>query len=94
MAKMKIKQVLGRVGYLMLRDGTLMINGEKNKPDLANKDTVEVLKELESAIKSDPKFLKPDYFASAPFIEGLVSANEFAKRGMQVHCLASKMIYA
>lgn len=94
MAKMKIKQVLGRVGYLMLRDGSMMINGEKNRPDLANDDTVKVLRDMESAIEGDPKFLKPDYFASAPFIEGLMSANEFAKRGMQVHCLQSKLIYA
>jgi len=28
-----------------------------------------------------------------PFVEGLVSAEEFKKKGMQVNCLRSRMIY-
>lgn len=37
LVKTKIKQTLGRVGYLMLRDGTLEIKGE-NKPELNSQE--------------------------------------------------------
>lgn len=39
LVKTKIKQVLGRVGYLMLRDGTLIINGDKDKLLQTNEQT-------------------------------------------------------
>jgi len=36
---------------------------------------------------------KPDFFASASFVDGLASSTEFASKGMQIHCLQSKTIY-
>ena len=89
--KTKIKQSLARVGYLMLRDGTLEVKGE-NKPDLAVPEIANVLQELESEFNMK-KFDKPDYFANFNFVEGLVSSEEFRKKGLMVHCLNSRMIY-
>ena len=91
MVKTKIKQYLGRVGYLMLRDGSLEVKGN-NKPELATKENAEMLVDLESTFEL-PTFEKPDYFASFSLVEGLVSAEEFRKRGMQIHCLNEQMIY-
>jgi tRNA1(Val) A37 N6-methylase TrmN6 len=39
------------------------------------------------------KFAKPDFFANYSFVEGLVSSEEFRKKGMQVFCLNQRMIY-
>jgi len=75
----------------MLRDGTLEIEGSR-KPDLATKEIQEMLKDLERSIEL-PKFDKPDYFVSYQFVEALQSQEEFRKKGMQVHCLKSRMIY-
>jgi len=35
------------------------------------------LKDLEDSFQIDDKFMKPDYFISLPFLEGLVSSREF-----------------
>ena len=47
LVKTKIKQTLGRVGYLMLRDGTLELKGE-NKPELSTQEIQEILLDFES----------------------------------------------
>ena len=80
MAKTKIKQYLGRVGYLMLRDGTLEIKGN-NRPVMESKELSELLAELE-ACYDFRNFEKPDYFANFTFVEGLLSSEEFIKKGM------------
>lgn len=49
----KIKQTLGRVGYQVLRDGSLNIQGP-NKPDLSNTETVKVFENIESSYKQEP----------------------------------------
>ena len=69
----------------MLRDGSLEVKGN-NKPDLATKENSEMLADLEASFDV-PKFEKPDYFASFPMVEGVVSAEEFRRRGMQIHGL-------
>jgi hypothetical protein len=83
--------MLGRVGFLMLRDGSLEIKGT-NCPDLTSQDVKRVLDELEESFQLKT-FEKPDYFASASFVEGLTSSEEFRKKGMQIHCLNSRLIY-
>lgn len=91
MVKGYFKQALGRVGFLMLRDGTLELKGN-NVPILNTKHVQQVIADHEKVFEQ-PAFQKSDYFASAPFVEGLVSSLEFEKKGMQVNCLNSRMIY-
>jgi hypothetical protein len=82
--------VTGRLGYLMLRDGTIEIKGD-NIPQLAD-NTREVVVDLEEEYKLTA-FSKPDYFVSAALVDGLISSQEFSKKGMQIHCLNSRMLY-
>ena len=63
----------------MLRDGTLEIKGE-NLPEFAN-NTKEIIQECERNFKLEA-FSKPDYFACAGFVDGLISSQEFSKKGM------------
>lgn len=37
--------------------------------------------------------MKPDYFVSLPFLEGLLSSKEFQKKGMPIDCLNNWFIY-
>ena len=90
LVKNKIKAVTGRLGYLMLRDGTIEIKGD-NIPQLAD-NTREVVVDLEEEYKLTA-FSKPDYFVSAALVDGLISSQEFSKKGMQIHCLNSRMLY-
>ena len=59
MVKTKIKQSLGRVGYLMLRDGTIELKGDTSHLDL---ECAEILQDLETNFELEP-MSKPDYFA-------------------------------
>jgi len=63
----------------MLRDGSIEIKGE-NIPQLADNAT-EVVLDLEEKYKLSA-FSKPDYFASAALVDGLISSQEFSKKGM------------
>lgn len=74
----------------MLRDGSLEIKGE-NVPEFQD-NVAETVRELEQEFKIK-QFSKPDFFASAPFVDGLIGAQEFQKKGMQVHCMNSRVIY-
>jgi len=89
--KTKIKQYLSRIGYLMLRDGTIEVKGTK-KPDLGTKETIELLGDLESRFQLG-SFAKPDYFASFSLVDGIISSEQFKRKGMQIHCLDNRMIY-
>lgn len=91
LVKTKMKQVLGRVGFLMLRDGSLEVKG--NKPELNTNVVQGIIQDLESAYHVEDKYMKPDFFASFPFVDGLVSAQEMSKRGMQISCLNNRLIY-
>ena len=71
MVKMNIKQMLSRLGFLTLRDGTIEVQG-KSKPELP--EFRSLLQNLESDYDLGQNFAKPDYFSSFPFIEGLTSA--------------------
>jgi len=63
----------------MLRDGSIEIKGE-NIPQLADNAT-EVVLDLEEKYKLSA-FSKPDYFVSAALVDGLISSQEFSKKGM------------
>ena len=59
----------------MLRDGNLEIKGKFQ--ELNSNDVLKILKDLENSFQIEDKFLKPDYFVSLPFLEGLMSLNEY-----------------
>jgi hypothetical protein len=39
------------------------------------------------------KYEKPDFFLPIPVFEGIVSSEAYEKKGIQIHCLDSKLIY-
>lgn len=39
------------------------------------------------------QFTKPDYFVPIPVIEGMASAEALTKKGIQIHCLDSQLLY-
>ena len=91
--KNTVNQALSRVGFLMLRDGSLQIEdstGHK-KPELTF--SAEVVKELALEYQLSSQFIKPDYFVPIPMIEGMQSAEKLQKTGIQIHCLESRLIY-
>jgi hypothetical protein len=90
MVKMNIKQMLSRMGFLTLRDGTIEVQG-KSKPDIP--DFKSLLASLEQEYDLGSEFQKPDYFASFPFIEGLTSADNMKTHGIRIRCLQDKLIY-
>ena len=47
---------------------------------------------LESAFDMK-SFSKPDYFTSFPFIEGVISSENYKTQGIKIRCLGDKMIY-
>ena len=88
--KLTIKQYLSKMGFLMLRDGTLEVKGD-NKPEI--KDVEEILLEMASQFEMSSTFKKPDYFVPMTVVEGLASSANMLKRGIQIHCLQSRLIY-
>lgn len=65
--------MLSRMGFLTLRDGSLEIKGE-NKPELSELKSVLANEELQFEMKN---FHKPDYYTSFPFIEGIITADNY-----------------
>lgn len=88
--KLTIKQYLSKMGFLMLRDGTLEVKGD-SKPEI--KDVEEILLEMASQFEMSSTFKKPDYFVPMTVVEGLASSANMLKRGIQIHCLQSRLIY-
>ena len=91
MVKIKIKQLLGHVGFLMLRDGTLEIKGKK--PEFNLNAVKAIALDMESAYTFEDKFMKPDFFTSFSFVEGLMSAQQMSQKGVQIHCLNNRPVY-
>ena len=78
------------MGFLMLRDGSLEVKGEK-KPEI--KDVDQVMLEAVESYEMASTFKKPDYFVPMTVFEGLSSSAQLLKRGIQIHCLDSRLIY-
>ena len=74
----------------MLRDGSLEVKGEK-KPEI--KDVDQVMLEAVESYEMASTFKKPDYFVPMTVFEGLSSSAQLLKRGIQIHCLDSRLIY-
>jgi len=84
MVKMNIKQMLSRLGFLTLRDGTIEVAG-KNRPEIG--DFRNLLSSIEQEYDMVSSFSKPDYFSSFPFIEGVISAENMKTQGIRIRCL-------
>ena len=90
MIKMNSKQMLSRMGFLTLRDGTLEIQG-KNKPEIP--ELKGLLQTLEEDFDMPSTFDKPDFFSSFTFMEGVISAENMKTNGIRIKCLEDKIIY-
>ena len=88
--KLTIKQQLSRMGFLMLRDGSLEVQGDA-KPEI--KDVEEILLEMSNQFEISSTYKKPDFFVPMTVVEGLASSANMLKRGIQIHCLQSRLIY-
>jgi hypothetical protein len=89
MVKMNSKQMLSRMGFLALRDGSIELQA-KNKPEVADLKQILTAQSLEYEL---PQFSKPDFFAPFPFVEGVISADTYKTQGIKVKCLGDKMIF-
>lgn len=69
MAKNNSKQMLSRLGFLTLRDGSIEL-AQKNRPELP--ELKSILRSLERDYNLG-NFDKPDYFTPFPFLEGAIS---------------------
>ena len=87
-----MKQQLSRLGFLMLRDGSLEVKDTQDKkPELAK--AKELVGDMASQFQMSSQFAKPDYFVPIPVVEGMASAESLSKKGIQIHCLDSQLIY-
>ena len=90
--KLSIKQSLSRLGFLMLRDGSLEVKDTHDKkPELVN--AAEIVGEMAQNYQLASAFAKPDFFVPVPVIEGMASAESLHKAGIQIHCLDSRLVY-
>ena len=87
---MKIKQVLSRVGYKMATDGSLCIRGHKIY-DLATESVQKVILDLKTQMGLQHEEFP--LFSNVSFVLGLISSQEFIKKGQKVQCLDDRIIY-
>jgi hypothetical protein len=86
--QLNIKQVLSRIGFLVLRDGSLEVktSNSKNVEDNEvrydarsgknlNVGLLPLIKEAEKRFDMGSQYAKPDFFVPFPVIEGLASAD-------------------
>lgn len=74
----------------MLRDGKVEVKGA-NLPQF--KDLPPLCREWESQFEFESAFAKPDFFLPIPTAEGLASAEQLQSKGVQIHCLDSRLVY-
>ena len=79
--KLTIKQYLSKMGFLMLRDGTLEVKGD-SKPEI--KDVEEILLEMASQFEMSSTFKKPDYFGKFGKIHKVVINHSTQYAGSQL----------
>lgn len=61
------------------------------KPETKSLKTIAL--EMEAQFERVSKYEKPDFFLPMPVFEGIVSSEAYEKKGIQIHCLDSKLIY-
>lgn len=90
MVKMNTKQLLSRMGFLTLRDGTIEVKGQ-NKPELP--ELKNLMQSLEQEYDLGQSFAKPDFYTSFPFLEGIISADSMKTNGIRIRCLSERIVY-
>ena len=81
--KLNISQELGRVGFMVDKGFELNILGE-NKPEL--KYLKEIIHDKTSSFAKFDQYRIPDYFIPANMLLGIVSAEEYQKKGVGRFC--------
>ena len=80
------------MGFLVLRDGSLQVKDPHGKkPELVG--AKETLTDFSANYLMASAFAKPDYFVPVPVVEGMASAESLQKKGVQIHCLDSRLVY-
>jgi 2-polyprenyl-3-methyl-5-hydroxy-6-metoxy-1,4-benzoquinol methylase len=85
-----ISQQVGRLGYLIQKDYELKILGN-NKPEIKYLEEV-----IESRLKEFNKYdsyKMPDYFLPVNMLNGLITAQEWQKKGIEITNLDNQLIY-
>ncbi len=96
--KFNIKMQLGRLGFVLLKNGEVSII-HKDTSILHNNLTIQninkdFIKMHEESIQSqDQKFNKYDYFLSAEMYETIISVNNYMQKGINVGVLGNKKVY-
>ena len=90
--KLTIRQQLSRLGFLVLRDGTLEVrDNQEKKPELSSAQ--EIVTDMAMQFQMQDTYAKPDFFVPITVIEGLASSEALSKKGIMVHCLDSRLVY-
>ena len=87
---LNISQEIGRIGYLVEKDYNLVIQGD-NKPEISNLKSV--IQEKAKEFNQIGKYKSPDYFLPANMLYGLVSSQQWQKKGIEILTLEGRLIY-
>jgi methylase of polypeptide subunit release factors len=95
--KFNIKMQLGKIGFVLLRNGEVSIV-HKESSILQNNFNIqninkEFIKKHEETVLHDDKFNRYDYFLSAEMFETIISVNNYIQKGIAVNVLGDKKIY-
>jgi tRNA/tmRNA/rRNA uracil-C5-methylase (TrmA/RlmC/RlmD family) len=96
--KFNIKMQLGRLGFVLLKNGEVSII-HKDTSILQNNLTIQninkdFIKLHEQSITiQDEKFSKYDYFLSAEMYETIISVNNYMQKGISINVLGNKKVY-
>jgi hypothetical protein len=96
--KFNIKMQLGRLGFVLLKNGEVSII-HKETSILQNNLTIQNINKdfiniHEGLIQNhDDKFSKYDYFLSAEMYETIISVNNYMQKGINVSVLGNKKVY-
>jgi hypothetical protein len=95
--KFNIKMQLGRIGFVLLKNGEVSIL-HKETSILQNNINIQninrqFIKRHEESIIQDEKFSKYDYFMSAEMFETIISVNNYIQKGIPISALGDKKIY-
>lgn len=85
-----ISQQVGRIGYLVHKDYELKIQGN-NKPEI--KYMEDAIEERLKEFNKYDSYRMPDYFLPVNMLNGLVTAQEWQKKGIEVSTLDNQLIY-
>jgi len=99
--KTSLNTKLGKIGYILYKNGDVNINHKENSILQNNINIKSILldfiKTHENNIKDlsidNDKFNKYDYFVPTRLYEGIISANSYIQKGIAIKVLGDKKIY-